>query len=50
VKGSAGGVAFALDEVLRASAAYQWTVNHTMRCTHPLELFPTFVQTVGGDT
>jgi len=49
VKGSAGGVAFALDEVLRASAAYHWTVNHTMRCTHPLELFPTFVQTVGGD-
>jgi len=48
VKGSAGSVAFALDEVLRASPAYRWTLNHTMRCEHPLELFPTRVVTVGG--
>ena len=47
VKGSAGSVAFALDEVLRASPAYRWTLNHTMRCDHPLELFPTHVTTVG---
>ena len=40
VKGSAGSVAFALDEVLRASPAYRWTVNHTLRCADPLELFP----------
>jgi hypothetical protein len=46
VKGSAGGVAFALDEVLRASAAYRWTLNHTMRCDDPLELFPTHIDTV----
>jgi hypothetical protein len=48
VKGSAGSVAFALDEVLKASAAYRWTLNHTMRCEHPLELFPTHIETVGA--
>jgi hypothetical protein len=40
VKGTAGGVAFLLDEVLPASAAYRWTLNHTMRVDDPLELFP----------
>lgn len=48
VKGTAGGVAFALDEVLRASPAYRWTLNHTLRLDHPLELFPTHVVEVGG--
>jgi hypothetical protein len=47
VKGSAGSVAFALDEVLRASPAYRWTLNHTMRCNDPLELFPTHMTTAG---
>jgi hypothetical protein len=47
VKGSAGSVAFALDEVLRATPAYRWTLNHTMRCDDPLELFATHVVTVG---
>ncbi|MEO8754382.1 MAG: acyclic terpene utilization AtuA family protein, partial [Casimicrobiaceae bacterium] len=47
VKGSAGSVAFALDEVLRASPAYRWTVNHTLRCDSPLELFPTHMTTAG---
>jgi len=47
VKGSAGSVAFALDEVLRASPAYRWTLNHTLRCSHPLELFPTHMATAG---
>jgi hypothetical protein len=47
VKGSAGSVAFALDEVLRASPGYRWTVNHTLRCAHPLELFPTHLTTAG---
>ena len=47
VKGSAGGVAFALDEVLRASPAYRWTLNHTLRCDDPLELFPTHMTTAG---
>jgi Acyclic terpene utilisation family protein AtuA len=49
VKGSAGSVAFALDEVLRASPAYRWTLNHTLRCDHPLELFPTHMTTAGID-
>ena len=48
VKGSAGSVAFALDEVLRASPAYRWTLNHTLRCDDPLELFPTHVTTAGN--
>jgi hypothetical protein len=40
VKGTAGGVAFALDEVMPASPAYRWTLNHTMRVDDPFELFP----------
>jgi hypothetical protein len=40
VKGTAGSVAFMLDEVMPASAAYRWTMNHTMRVNDPLELFP----------
>ncbi len=40
VKGTAGGVAFPLDEVVRASAAYRWTLNHTMAVADPLEPFP----------
>jgi hypothetical protein len=47
VKGSAGSVAFALDEVLRASPGYRWTVNHTLRCDDPLELFPTCLTAAG---
>jgi len=48
VKGTAGGVAFLLDEVMPASPAYRWTVNHTMRVDDPLELFPTFTTEAGG--
>jgi hypothetical protein len=40
VKGTAGGIAFALDEVLQASPAYRWTLNHTMRVDDPMALFP----------
>ena len=47
VKGTAGGVAFLLDEVLPASPAYRWTLNHTMRLDDPLELFPTFIIEAG---
>ncbi len=47
VKGTAGGIAFLLDEVMPASAAYQWTINHTLRIDDPLELFPTFVTEAG---
>lgn len=48
VKGSAGSVAFALDEVLRASPAYRWTINHTLRCNDPLELFATHMTSAGA--
>jgi len=45
--GAAGGVAFLLDEVMPASPAYRWTLNHTMRLDDPLELFPTFIVEAG---
>ena len=47
VKGTAGGVAFLVDEVLPASPAYRWTVNHTVRVDDPMELFPTFTTEAG---
>jgi hypothetical protein len=47
VKGTAGSVAFPLDEVLRASPAYRWTLNHTIAVDDPLELFPTHMTTAG---
>lgn len=47
VKGTAGGVAFSLDEVMRASPAHRWTLNHTMRLNDPMELFPTFLAEAG---
>jgi hypothetical protein len=47
VRGTAGGVAFLLDEVMPASPAYRWTLNHTMRLDDPLELFPTFLTEAG---
>ena len=40
VKGTAGSVAFPLDEVLPASPAYRWTLNHTVAVDDGLELFP----------
>ena len=39
VKGTAGSVAFPLDEVLRASPAYRWTLNHTVAVKDGMELF-----------
>ena len=39
VKGTAGSVAFPLDEVLRASPAYRWTLNHTVAVKNGMELF-----------
>jgi hypothetical protein len=47
VKGTAGGIAFLLDEVMPASPAYRWTINHTLRLDDPLELFPTFLTEAG---
>ena len=48
VKGTAGSVAFPLDEVLAASPAYRWTLNHTVAVADGLELFPTHLVEVGG--
>lgn len=47
VKGTAGGVAFLLDEVLPASPAYRWTLNHTVATEHPLEVFPVRMTAAG---
>jgi hypothetical protein len=47
VKGTAGSVAFPLDEVLHASPAYRWTLNHTLAVDDPLALFPTGMIEVG---
>jgi len=41
VKGTAGSVAFPLDEVVRVSAAYRWTLNHTIPVDDVFELFQT---------
>jgi hypothetical protein len=48
VKGTAGSVAFPLDEVLAASPAYRWTLNHTVAVADGLELFPTHLVEVGA--
>ena len=47
VKGTAGSVAFPLDEVMRASPAYRWTVNHTYAVPDGLTLHDTHVEMVG---
>jgi acyclic terpene utilization AtuA family protein len=47
VKGTAGSVSFPLDEVLHASPAYRWTLNHTVALSDPMELFPTHLVDAG---
>lgn len=47
VKGTAGSVSFILDEVLQASPAYHWTLNHTVAVTNGLELFPRHMTVAG---
>ena len=39
VKGTAGTAAFVVDEVLPASPAYSWTMNHVIAVDDPMELF-----------
>ncbi len=48
VQGTAGGVSFGFDEVLPASPACRWTLNHTMAVADGLELFATRIMRVGG--
>lgn len=47
VKGTAGSVSFMLDEVLQASPAYLWTLNHTVAVGDALELFPRHMTEAG---
>ncbi len=47
VKGTAGSVAFVLDEVMPASAAYRWSIHHTVAVDQPLELFPLHMTEAG---
>jgi len=47
VKGTAGSVAFPLDEVLHASPAYRWTLNHTIEVDDPMALFSTHLVEAG---
>ena len=47
VKGTAGGVSFVFDEVMQASPACVWTINHTMSVADGLELFPTKIVSAG---
>jgi hypothetical protein len=39
VKGTAGTAAFVVDEVLPATPAYTWSMNHTVEVDDPMELF-----------
>jgi hypothetical protein len=39
VKGTAGTAAFLFDEVLPASPAYRWTLNHTIEVNDAMDLF-----------
>jgi hypothetical protein len=39
VKGTAGTAAFVVDEVLPATPAFRWSLNHTVEVDDPLELF-----------
>jgi len=48
VKGTAGSVSFPLDEVVRTSAAYRWTLNHTLPVSNAGELFPTYLTEAGA--
>ncbi|CAB3919922.1 hypothetical protein LMG26858_05246 [Achromobacter anxifer] len=48
VKGTAGSVSFPLDEVVRTSAAYRWTLNHTLPVEDAGELFPTHLTEAGA--
>ena len=47
VKGTAGSAAFVVDEVLPASPAYNWTMNHVVPVDDPMELFDLHFTEVG---
>ena len=47
VRGTAGTAAFAFEEVLPASPAYEWTLNHVIEVDDPMALFETHTVEVG---
>ncbi|MCF6093856.1 DUF1446 domain-containing protein [Microaerobacter geothermalis] len=47
VKGTAGTAAFIVDEVLPASSAYMWTMNHVIPVDDPMEFFDVKLIEVG---
>jgi len=47
VKGTAGAAAFVVDEVLEATPAYTWTLNHTVSVDDPMEIFKVNMIKVG---
>jgi hypothetical protein len=47
VKGTAGSAAFVVDEVLHATPAYEWTMDHTVAVDDPMELFKTHIIEIG---
>lgn len=47
VKGTAGTASFVVDEVLPATAAYTWTMNHIMPVKDPSELYQLQYETIG---
>ena len=48
VKGTAGTAAFVVDEVLRATPAFRWSLNHTVEVDDPMELFDVKTMDIGG--
>ena len=50
VKGTAGTAAFVTDEVLPATTAYQWTMNHIVPVDDPMSLFDLHLVDVGSLT
>lgn len=49
VKGTAGGVSFPFDEVMKSSPGCRWTINHTMAVKDGMELFPTHMIEVNAE-
>ena len=47
VRGTAGTAALMMDEVLRGKPGYEWTVNHVLPLSDPLELISVKLETVG---
>ncbi|MEX1031149.1 MAG: acyclic terpene utilization AtuA family protein [Paenibacillaceae bacterium] len=47
VKGTAGTASFVLDETLKCTAAYEWSMNHVIPVNDPMELFDVHMIEVG---